>query len=63
MDYINFYVALPHSAYLKLEDCARKMKTTKNEIILNAILNRNSSDNKDFRRIKNAGIERLYNKT
>ena len=61
MDYVNFYLAMPENAYLKLEDMARQKRTTKNEIILNIILSRINSNRADLDPIKNAGFDNNYN--
>lgn len=62
MEYINFYVALPYSAYLKVEENARKMKVTRNEFITNIILSGNALCELNFNPLKNAGFENNYNK-
>ncbi len=54
MDYINFYVALPQNAYIRLENQAKKMKQTRNEFILNAILSQITNEDKLFNPLKNA---------
>ena len=62
MEYINFNVALPYSAYLDLEHAAKKFNTTKNQIITHAIFRFKSSNDAYYMPQKNAGFDNDYNK-
>jgi len=62
MEYINFNLTVPLSAYLELENKAHEKRVTKNEIIVHAIFCHLASDSKAFDPLKNAGFENLYNK-
>ena len=62
MDYINFNVALPYSAYLRLEHAAKILNTTKNQIIMDAIFRFKPNNNAYYMPQKNAGFENMYNK-
>lgn len=62
MEYINFNVALPYCVYLRLEENAKKMNLSKNEIIVRQILSWKAFRGLDLKVLKNAGFENRYNK-
>jgi len=61
MEYININVTMPVNAYIELDNKARKLQVSKNEIILDAIIQGLSNRDKRFAPLKNARFYTRYN--
>lgn len=62
MEFVNFIVALPVADYLQLEKEAKKLRTTKNELITFAINSQIINNSLSFSLEKNAENKTFYNK-
>ncbi len=61
MEFVNEQIAIPVCVYIGLEQIAKNLKLSTNEIILYAILGYLSNDNKGFNPQKNARFDNTYN--
>ena len=62
MEFVNFIVALPVADFLQLEKEAKKLRTTKNELITFAINSQIINNSLSFSLEKNAENKTFYNK-
>jgi len=61
MDYVNFCVSLPALTYLKLENSAKEIKISKEELSAHVIKHYLTRRSKVFKGKKSAGFHGTYN--